>query len=49
MEGRGRSLDPAELALGDAEPEGQLGLLDLWGLRRPVDAQKTTKMSAEQG
>jgi hypothetical protein len=44
----GRSLDPAELALSDAEPVGQLGLLDLWLLNHPVRAEEATKIPAEQ-
>jgi hypothetical protein len=42
-DGCGRSLDPAELALSDAEPAGQLGLRDLGGLNRPVGAEKAPK------
>jgi hypothetical protein len=49
VDGCGRSFDPAELALGDAEPVGQLGLLDLGGLRGAVGAQEAAKMSTEQG
>jgi hypothetical protein len=47
-DGCGRSLDPAELALSDAEPVGQLGLLDLWLLNRPVRAEEATEIPAEQ-
>jgi hypothetical protein len=46
--GYGRSFDPAELALSDTEPVGQLGLLDLGLLNRPVSAEEPTKIPAEQ-
>ncbi|HEX5349934.1 MAG TPA: hypothetical protein VFW64_23020 [Pseudonocardiaceae bacterium] len=42
-DGCGRSLDPAELALSDAEPVRELGLLDLWLLNRPVRAEEATE------
>jgi hypothetical protein len=47
-DGYGGSLDPAELALSDTEPVGQLGLLDLGVLNRPVSAEEVTKMPTEQ-
>lgn len=48
-DGCGRSLDPAELALSDAEPVGKLGLLDSGGVNRPIGAQEAAEMPAEQG
>jgi hypothetical protein len=49
VDGCSGSFDAAELALGDAEPRGELGLLDQGGLNRPVGAQEATEMPAEQG